>query len=332
MLIVGMVIGFFVGTSNVLKTIKNPFGVPTIPTPTQLPVPSSTLNPIESWKTYTNKTYAYSFQCPTDIIQRTTQMSISDGVVYPLNEEVCIDAQNKITFSVWKKTNDASFSLEAKTKELSGASLKPIDYQATVLNQYTMITYKEQNASNQIERSVALIILADKYIRVEGFSQDFFNQVLSTFKFFGATNTTPKPTLSLIPSTWKAHQFPQYGITLFTPDNWQSNSEDFPQESSSLIRFWQGVKPDTATIQLAIHTSWANTGDAAYQTKNYTVAGTIAAVKVDPPQKETTPLDRYQTNVYFEHDSHVYIFTCVHNWIPEQYKLCDTMLQSLQFK
>ena len=54
--------------------------------------------------------------------------------------------------------------------------------------------------------------------------------------------------------------------------------------------------------------------------------------KVDPPKLDEATLDRYQTNYYFEVNQRVYVFSCVHNWLDEQYQLCETMLKTGEFK
>jgi|GEM_PF-1754135 len=56
------------------------------------------------------------------------------------------------------------------------------------------------------------------------------------------------------------------------------------------------------------------------------------AAKSDPPKMDEATLDRYQTNYYFEYNNQVYILNCVHNWINEEYKICETMLQNIQFE
>lgn len=338
MLMTGLVIGFFIGNPAMTKNITQRLAI-VPPTPTSIPEPSATPYPTEGWTTFTltpdstTGYEGYALRLPA-AWKQTEHSSNFQGT------ETFRDPQNIYTFIITEQKNLNPQTGKAYTnfRELTGLSYD-----------VTMIPVAGDQAAQPLPRAgsehiyEAMLFSTDKKLIYtitletprdgskikEGGSM--FTQILSTFQFLPVVSSTVTPTISLVPSTWKTHQFQQYGITLYAPGNWQSNSEDFPKESSSLIRFWQGAGPDTATIQLAIHTSWANTGDAAYQAKNYTVAGTIAAVKVDPPRKETTILDRYQTNVYFEHGSHVYIFTCVHNWIPEQYQLCDTMLTSLRF-
>lgn len=146
----------------------------------------------------------------------------------------------------------------------------------------------------------------------------------------GSLTLTPTPP-SNVPAGWKTHSFSDVKLTLFAPANWKSDIQYFSNIPSYLIRFWQGQTPDTATIRLNIKNDWANTGDAQYLIKNYTVANSVPAAKVEPPKKEEQTLDRYQTNYYFEHQNKVYIFECVHNWIPAQIEICETMLDTIQF-
>ncbi|MCA9373513.1 hypothetical protein KC921_05490, partial [Candidatus Woesebacteria bacterium] len=77
--------------------------------------------------------------------------------------------------------------------------------------------------------------------------------------------------------------------------------------------------------------NWDNTGNAQYLAKNISLKNGVMASKVDPPKLDETTLDRYQTNYYFEANQRVYVFSCVHNWLDEQYQLCETMLKTGEF-
>ena len=143
--------------------------------------------------------------------------------------------------------------------------------------------------------------------------------------------TPPELDTAKYPAGWKSHTFPAVQVTLGAPPQWQSDFQTFTDTSSQLIRFWQGATADSATIQLDIKPDWKNSGDAQYLPRNFTINNGIQAAKQDPPKLEETKLDRYQTNYYFQTNQKVYMFTCVHNWIDEQYQLCETMLTTGSF-
>jgi len=171
---------------------------------TPTPTPDITAN----WKIYSNQPFSFEFKCPPTSTHKTVELTTKDGIKFPYSQESCAEGQDQINISIWKIINQEVFTLEGVTKELLGASLQPIDYKETFLGQNKMVTYKEQNLSTQVERSVALIILTDKYIRLDGFSQDYFNQILSTFKFVEQTATpsasptsTPTSSPSATPTT-----------------------------------------------------------------------------------------------------------------------------------
>jgi hypothetical protein len=118
---------------------------------------------------------------------------------------------------------------------------------------------------------------------------------------------------------------------MYTPDDWQSSITDFPENSESLIKFWKKSSPTIVPIQLAIKPNWDNTGNAQTQPKNFMVDGSISAYRMDPPTKTQQTMDRYQTNVFFEHNGKVYVFECVHNWTQDYLDTCNIMLSTLQF-
>lgn len=144
---------------------------------------------------------------------------------------------------------------------------------------------------------------------------------------------TPTPTEKKVevPTGWIEHIFNTKKLTLYTPADWDSSMEDFPTKTT-LLRFWKKATPNLIPIQLEIKPSWDNTGDAKDLGKNFLVSGTIEAAKVDPPKKEEQVLERYQTNVYFEHDDKVYVFQCVHNWAPDFVDTCNKMMETLTFE
>lgn len=150
------------------------------PLSTQTPFP--TPNPTADWKTYANDQFGFEFKCPPTSIH-TTHESTKDGIKLPYSLENCSDKQNLVSIAVMKMINREKFTLDGKTKELSGAFLKPVDYRESYLDGKKMIVYRVQNSFDQIESSAAEIALDDKYISIHGYSQNYFDQILSTFKF-----------------------------------------------------------------------------------------------------------------------------------------------------
>ena len=316
------------------------------PSPTASPTASA--DPTSNWKTYMSS--SFSVKLPSDFKQ--DPRSSGDHMVSD-NQQITIAINAN-----WQKSVPGCSTSQSCYQRDLGVAKGAID-STNGKNTYQVITSNingnnvdgilmydpgQSGPATNVSASVTLDYYVENNGNVVYLSFDIpgdinnalqqkvlIDQILSTFKF---TNTegspTPSPSSS-IPAGWKAFPYPQYGITMYAPSNWKSGSEDFPENPSSLIRFWLGATQDTTTISLDIKTSWANTGDAPYQPKNYIVAGNIAAVRVDPPQKADQVLDRYQTNVYFEHGTKTYVFSCVHNWIPEQVAICDNMLKTIKF-
>lgn len=272
------------------------------------PAPTPTLDPTMDWKIHINTKYSYEFKCPQTNAY-AVEVPSGDGQKMPLYQEVCSEAKNQMRVYVYPLTHPAIATDGATVKE------------------YPSPTSREK-------------------VVLRGFDQAYFAKILATFKFIDVkpTTTSAQTTATAqtaatasastvpvgVPVNWKQQTFSKLGLILYTAPHWQSSIQEFSDTKASLIRFWLGATRDTATIQLEVKDTWESTGDAPYLAKNYTVAG-VPAVKVDPPKKTEKTLDRYQTNVYFETKGKVYAFTCVHNWIPEQYQICDTMLQTLQF-
>lgn len=141
---------------------------------------------------------------------------------------------------------------------------------------------------------------------------------------------SPSPQPSTIPAGWISHLFSTLGLKIYAPLGWESDLQNFSQENSHLIRFWQGDTPDTATVQLTIKNDWSNMS-GQYEPRNFKISETLFATKVDPPKMSERKLDRYQTNYYFETMGKVYFLGCVHNWIDANYQMCETLLQNMEF-
>lgn len=168
------------------------------PTPTTQPSP--TPDPTADWQTYTNQEYQYEFKCSPNSTHKV-YLTQGDGHKTPYYEQGCNENQNQIRISVNKFISQEEFTLEEKIKELSGVHLRPADFKEAIISDYKIITYKTLNTSGQIEGNFAEILLNEnKFIRLTGFSEQYFDQILSTFKFFnqesGEQNLPQVPLIS----------------------------------------------------------------------------------------------------------------------------------------
>lgn len=131
---------------------------------------------------------------------------------------------------------------------------------------------------------------------------------------------------------WQLHTFDNGPYQLYAPPEWKADT--LTKEGTNqiqLIRLWKGADPSSATIQIDIKDNWDNTGDAQYQPKNFYLTPTVKAIEIDPPTIQEKKLDRYQSNFYFESKGKVYVYQCVHNWIPAEFQTCQDILMSFRF-
>ncbi|MCX6791438.1 MAG: hypothetical protein NT149_00145 [Candidatus Gottesmanbacteria bacterium] len=322
--ILGIIVGLALGKTTFLSTLRIPYLTATL-TPTPLPTPTPTPNPTADWKIYQNTQYGFSLQYP-------------EG--WSVQEE-----HNKIMQAPYygSKTSDSvNFTMDnGYLKIITGVTFESSGVGALLKTEQTIISGKNAvketyTVSNQRVPMTEIIIKFPDFTpfyRIEALfppaDASIINQILSTFTFIEQSPTvSPTPA---VPANWILHTFNTYGLTVYTPDDWQSSVTDYPQDSTSLIRFWKKSSPTIVPIQLDIKSNWDNTGNAQTQPKNFMVDGSIPAYRMDPPTKTQQTLDRYQTNVYFEHNSKVYVFECVHNWTPDYVTTCNTMLSTLQF-
>jgi len=131
-----------------------------------------------------------------------------------------------------------------------------------------------------------------------------------------------------VPKNWIKHDFPEQNLTLYSPPDYKASATKYITTNSTLLKFWPGTDPDAAPALLDIKPDWSNTGNAKDLERNYTVAGTYPATKVDPPAK-SPDITSYQTNYYFEVDTKVYVFQCHHNWDEDILDTCETILNSI---
>lgn len=147
------------------------------------PIPAYHTLSTTDWNTYTNHNFFFTYKCPLSSQHTVTTATKQDGIIVPLAQESCIENEDQVNISVWNIRQGQTFTQENLDKELSGASLQAIEYTQNTTPHYQKITYKEQNESYQIQRSVILYIMPGNIIRIEGFSQPYVDAIASTFAF-----------------------------------------------------------------------------------------------------------------------------------------------------
>jgi hypothetical protein len=299
------------------KTLPVPTPMPTAAlTPKPTPVPTE--DPTVGWKTYTNNTALYSFKYPS--IWNLLDLTKGAQVEIYYQPDKTKSVGELLIEKIDKEPSDIAKYIDKKT--IGGLAAK-------CKSDQTVKTwcYIEVGTSSKI----SILITKDKNLTYN----ETLDQILSTFKFLDKNVTnSPSPSSSPVPTPptgWIPNVFEAQKLTIFAPSDWESSITDFTSTKSSLVKFWKKVTPDTVPIQLDIKPDWTGTGTAKDQTKNYTVGGSIKAYRIDPPKKEDQTLERYQTNVYFEYLSKVYVFTCVHNWVTDYVDTCNKMLETLTF-
>jgi len=288
-----------------------------IPSPSPTPVFTFATDATTGWNIY-SRIPNFSFQFPKSWTEQPN---------YSLQS-------NDKLMTIWIEGDTVGLECLTLTKTLS----KNINGEDFVLKFYDGI--ENANCDTQDEKVIFFLfsvgnkkysftfVYSDSNIEA---SENLFDQILATFKFVEQPTLLSPTQTSTIPANWKPHTFNVYGLTMYAPDDWQSNITDFSESSSSLIKFWKKSSPTIVPIQLSIHSNWDNTGNAQLQPKNFVVGNAISGYRADPPAKDQQTLDRYQTNVYFEYKNKVYIFECVHNWTTDYVNTCNTMLKTLTF-
>lgn len=134
-----------------IKKIPLPKIIIVMPTPTPtatgaaiLTTPMPVPDTMNDWKTYTNEKYAYEVKCP-QTSTHAVEVASGDGLTKPYFQEICSDSQNQLRIYVYPAAHTQMAS--------DGAILK--DFVST--------SKKER-------------------IFLRGFSQSYFDQILSTFK------------------------------------------------------------------------------------------------------------------------------------------------------
>lgn len=303
---------------------------PSTSVPTPLPSITSVkeYDPTANWRTYTNTKYGFSIKYPLDKgFEINEELQNSIFIAAPQSDYglvISIDKNPEVlNLMDWLRKQDfASIQINGK----------PLKFSDLTITNKTVAEYSGLEVSGPIPSYILISSQDKKYIfKISGYTleEKLFNQILSTFKFLDTqtTQTTPTP---VVPTGWKPHYYKSQALTIYTPQDWDSSLEDFPKTTSTLIRFWKKSSPSIVPFQLEIKTNWDNTGNAQYLERNYQVGGFFPAVRVDPPKKSEINLERYQTNFYFETNSKVYIFTCVHNWQQDYLDTCNKMMETLK--
>lgn len=314
--------------------------------PVYSPSPIQSDGDTSAWVTYSNK-LGFSVKYPKpDPNDPTEKYNSYTDSLFELNGldflvmRIEIVNTNETDPIVWWKSQKAEgytkksvncFSEQTTStiKSLYDPSKTVIDFKRNVLvlDNLTGNENRESSCAEPVQARVVLIPINRKIVKLTYTWSAASEEILSTFKL------EPEKTVALPtpPAGWKAHNFSSQKLTIYTPTDWDSNIQSFPESSSTLIKFWKKASPDIVPIQLDIKADWSNTGDAQYLTKNYTVGGVIPALRVDPPAKQVKLLERYEMVTYFEYLGKVHVFECVHNWTQDYVDTCNKMLETIKF-
>lgn len=284
--------------------------------PTESPVPSPTLSEISNWEKYINKNHKYEISYPkgwelTDLtdgeqVEIYNQTDKTKAVGSILIESISSSLYNNSLGSITSPIEKTIGGVEAKCNT-DGLSK-------------TWCYFSE----NGEYFSLLITKVGDKAY------DDSLDLIISTFKLTQQSgDLVETKSKSKKPDGWITHNFPKENLTIYTPSQWKSSSENFSESSSTLLRFWEAGSQENATIQLNIAPNWDNIGVGNYT--YFIVADSIQAYRSDPPKMEEKTLDRYQSNFSFEREGKVYSLLCVHNWMEVNIQTCEKMLQTMEF-
>jgi hypothetical protein len=344
---------FYYQNSKILRVIEGQTSqTATAPTPK----PSIDSGPTAKWVTYSDDVKKYSFLYPSNMTlspYREGQMTgiklVQIGPTQTVSGRTQTELAEGITLTtlVVPNTDPSTLALQQKQKDIQVPE-GDIAPKSTPIIETPIggTTAQQYSFSDDLNATIVTFIpLGKDTLRVAAFYAGFttaqtmayldqVDQILSTFKFTNSVTNTPTPTTTqgnTLPKAWNYHDFPDANLQIAYPNTWKSDFQTFT--SSKLIRFWQGDNPSTSTIQLDIKDSWDNTGNAKDLLQAFVVNEKlgIKAAEVLPPKIEDQKLDRYQTNYFFEYQGKVYVFECVHNWIPNLVNQCQTMVKSISW-
>lgn len=328
--------------------------------------PTPTPNPTSAWKNLSS-TADFTFSYPSSWIVKQAGDLKKDPYIFTLGRLSEPLITKYIYETSYVSTNQANFALETfddinttnKEALLQDISSDPNSKLFNFLTSSTIVGYNsfatiESNSDNDTEGNIvfknklALTIKDNKaYLFVLNYTQpkeepnpeqdeemtSTFTKIVSSFKFTQQSSQTEEAiAISPTPITnnWNKYSDSKYNFSFKFPTDWTTQVKDFPQNSQRLVNIIKNSSPSVVSLSFTISNSWANTGNAQNQPKNYSVDG-ISAFKLDPPQKTDYQLDRYQTNVYFENQGNVYTFVCTHNWDQNYIDTCNNILSSFKF-
>lgn len=157
-------------------------------------------------------------------------------------------------------------------------------------------------------------------------------KIIESFEFSGSSGESANQNTFTAPAGWISHEYDEVSLTVNTPNDWDTSIEAFPENPSTLIRFWKKETPSVVPIQLNIKNSFANTGgDADYLEWDFEIADGIKAAVAEPPKKEDQTLERYLSLYYFERNGKYYVMDCTHNWEQDTIDTCENILKYLKF-
>ena len=229
-----------------------------VDTPTPMPLPSEapTEGDTANWKTYTDKKYGFSFSLPEyyqtenkswSTIESVNFLSISPqpgeypGCCFKKSDPISIqskaismEADQNIGIKDWKiKSGFATSHKFIKENIINENGLSFTIFTALNFGQKDFIDDDRLTGFIIQKDSTLIIISVNHYRENQNEAELFINQILSTFKFTGATTTptltitpTPKPkTTYTAPTSWKRFTT-QSGVNLCLPPKWEVEAYD----------------------------------------------------------------------------------------------------------
>jgi hypothetical protein len=271
----------------------------TISPTTEVPqTPTPALSESLNWKTYRNDEYGFEIKHP-ETWQQRGPVTINDPILVYIHSDSNLEEANPYIYisiaETLPKTGLEEIRVTDKTAFVSDKTPSRLG----------SLTYYFKNQRGNLSISYTPYDKEKPYPEQEKYLETF-SQILSTLRFIdeGSTEISPTPTP---PAGWKLQEFTGLNVKLFAPNDWETKLDSFPDDSSSLISMRKNIW-DYYPVTLDVRKNWDNTGNAKDEPANYTITEDIEAYREDPPKKEELTLERYQTNVYFEHEDIVYIF------------------------
>jgi hypothetical protein len=180
--------------------------------PTASPTPTATANPTANWKTYSDQKYGFSVKYPSmwETANPTDMKNIYNEYKIKNYEIVLVDKSNPLIMNTTYPAlqiavpfkNDAQLSLSSwvlkyleynKIGYPSVSKIDPtLDFTELTIDHYEAIKYGD---SVFISKDGGVYFIGFIFIGKSTYDRDaVFDQILSTFKFIGATPTPPELT------------------------------------------------------------------------------------------------------------------------------------------